>query len=326
MGCPELTYQPTLKVLARTEKSGCLREDKNRTDAYLYKYNGKEWQDELNLNVYAYGWRDYDPVIARFNKVDRFAEKYYNLSTYSYAGNNPILFMDVQGDSINIAQLLQYDKENKTSIVQNIIRDLNTITGMTFKESGGFLDFERDADGNAIISVDKNGDKTGSSEARTILTSAINNEETAFARIGNKSQVTNKDGVPELGGNYINISPTEVNNFIKGSYGVDNRSMGFGMVFTHEILHTNVAEGGAKYDSSGPRATGPVVERMNIIRSQLNKQGLNFGIRSSYSGIVNRYGTSATIQMTGRYNHSIIPQPDSFGNYWGPRVTFPINN
>ena len=52
------------------------------------------------MNTYAYGWREYDPAIARFNRIDRFAEKYFNLTPYSYAGNNPVLFLDVQGDSI----------------------------------------------------------------------------------------------------------------------------------------------------------------------------------------------------------------------------------
>ena|GEM_PF-904701 len=291
---------------------------------YKYKYNGKELQDELDLNVYAYGWRDYDPAIGRFSKIDRFAEKYGNITPYSYAANNPNYFTDVKGDSINIAQLIQYDKDNGTSIVQSIINDLNTITGMTFKESGGFLDYEKDADGNAIISLDKEGNQTGSSEARLILSFAINSKETANARIGNKSEVTDKNGIQTLGGNFINISPTEINNFIEGSHGVDNRTMGFGMVFTHEILHTNVAEGGAKADINDMEFRGPVVNRMNTVRSQLNSQGYNFGQRSYYPARINGSGTSATIQMTGwQYDHLI--QPDSYGNFWGPRVTFPIN-
>src|SRR5690606_27055026 len=67
---------------------------------YNYKYNGKELQDELNLNTYAYGWRDYDPAIGRFSKVDRFADKYYSVSPYAYTANNPVRFMDVKGDSL----------------------------------------------------------------------------------------------------------------------------------------------------------------------------------------------------------------------------------
>ena len=67
---------------------------------YQYKYNGKEFQDELGLNVYAYGWRDYDPAIGRFLKIDRFAEKYSSVTPYNYAGNNPVYFVDIKGDSL----------------------------------------------------------------------------------------------------------------------------------------------------------------------------------------------------------------------------------
>jgi len=70
---------------------------------YKYKYNAKEWQDELGQNVYAYGWRDYDPAVGRFQRIDRFSEKYHSLSPYGYAANNPIYFVDVQGDSLKVA-------------------------------------------------------------------------------------------------------------------------------------------------------------------------------------------------------------------------------
>ncbi len=78
---------------------------------YQYQYNGKEYQDELGLNVYDYGNRNYDAAIGRFFTMDRFSEKYFDKSNYSYAGNNPSLFIDVQGDSIAI-----YSKRDATSI------------------------------------------------------------------------------------------------------------------------------------------------------------------------------------------------------------------
>lgn len=83
---------------------------------YKYKYNGKELQDELGLNTYAYGWRDYDPTIGRFNKIDRFAEKYHRYTPYGYAGNNPVLVNDIQGDSLWINHkgnnyLYEYSKD-----------------------------------------------------------------------------------------------------------------------------------------------------------------------------------------------------------------------
>ncbi len=63
-----------------------------------YKYNAKEWNEELGLLDYGARW--YDPAIARFGTRDRFSEKYYEFSNYGYAAQNPIKFIDVNGDSI----------------------------------------------------------------------------------------------------------------------------------------------------------------------------------------------------------------------------------
>lgn len=65
-----------------------------------YLYNGKEYQDEFGLSWYDYGARFYDPAIGRFHTQDRFAEKYLSLTPYQYAANNPIKFIDINGDSI----------------------------------------------------------------------------------------------------------------------------------------------------------------------------------------------------------------------------------
>src|SRR5690606_26476940 len=37
---------------------------------FKYKYNGKEFQDELNLNLYDYGWRNYMPDLGRWATPD----------------------------------------------------------------------------------------------------------------------------------------------------------------------------------------------------------------------------------------------------------------
>lgn len=69
-----------------------------------YLYNGKELQDDdlggVKLDWYDYGARFYDPQIGRFHTQDRFAEKYFDFTPYQYVGNNPILNLDFNGDSI----------------------------------------------------------------------------------------------------------------------------------------------------------------------------------------------------------------------------------
>src|SRR5690554_1693802 len=66
-----------------------------RTD-YQYKYNSKEFQDELNLNLYDYGARIYMPDIGRWGVHDPASEM--TLDPYGYVYNNPIQLVDENGE------------------------------------------------------------------------------------------------------------------------------------------------------------------------------------------------------------------------------------
>ncbi|TKG87527.1 RHS repeat-associated core domain-containing protein [Puteibacter caeruleilacunae] len=76
-----------------------------------YLYNGKELNNEFFEN-YDYGARFYDAELGRFHTQDRFAEKYLDFTPYQYAANNPVLMIDINGDSLWIntgSRKLLYD-------------------------------------------------------------------------------------------------------------------------------------------------------------------------------------------------------------------------
>ena len=62
-----------------------------------YKYNGKELDRMHGLDLYDYGFRQYDPVVPMFTQQDPMAEKYYHLSPYAYCANNPVSLIDLDG-------------------------------------------------------------------------------------------------------------------------------------------------------------------------------------------------------------------------------------
>ena len=72
-----------------------------------YLYNGKEEQDELGLAWLDYGARMYQSEVGRFFTQDRFTEKYLYLTPYQYGASNPILYVDVNGDSLDLSNLSQ---------------------------------------------------------------------------------------------------------------------------------------------------------------------------------------------------------------------------
>ncbi len=68
--------------------------------SYRFGFNGKEKDSEGmggGLSTYDYGFRIYNPAIAKFLSVDPLIKGYPSLSPYQYASNTPIAAIDVDG-------------------------------------------------------------------------------------------------------------------------------------------------------------------------------------------------------------------------------------
>ncbi|MBB6609985.1 hypothetical protein H7F15_02955 [Pontibacter sp. Tf4] len=69
-------------------------------DATRRLFNGgAEWQNQFDVdpNYHSTYFREYDPVLGRFNGIDPMADAFSSWSPYQYAFNNPVLFNDPNG-------------------------------------------------------------------------------------------------------------------------------------------------------------------------------------------------------------------------------------
>jgi RHS repeat-associated protein len=137
----------------------------NTTYSNRYLYNGKEQigvtssTASLDLSLYDYGARFYDPQLGRFHTVDAFAEKYLSMAPYQYGANNPISFIDINGDSLDITDISQ---NNAATTDMNAMVDkktngyyttTTTAGGMTVIQSTGKNDPNNpiSAEGQAFV-------------------------------------------------------------------------------------------------------------------------------------------------------------------------------
>jgi len=74
-----------------------LEETMSLTD--VYKYGTKEFNPQSQTVFYDYGARYYNPAVGSFATIDSVAERYPNISPYTYVLGKPA-YIDLKTDSI----------------------------------------------------------------------------------------------------------------------------------------------------------------------------------------------------------------------------------
>ena len=84
-----------------------LVDEHSSTEEMPYKFNGKEFDEESGL--YYYGARYMDPKTSLWYGVDALAEKYVSTGCYVYCIDNPVKFIDSDGNDIILIVWASHD-------------------------------------------------------------------------------------------------------------------------------------------------------------------------------------------------------------------------
>lgn len=158
----EFDYSDLGETLEKSEPGRSL-------DSVKYRYTGQEWDEELGQ--YNYLAREYDPGVGRFDSVDPAREGF---SPYTYVGNNPINYLDPDGEARKIYLFTQdsfYYEDNIGRVLERQhpgqvfkLKDLYANPG-SLDQFGSEFDLILIGHGNGIGSINIDGRKKETSYA-----------------------------------------------------------------------------------------------------------------------------------------------------------------
>jgi RHS repeat-associated protein len=97
MGCHNLLHIENQSPLSVAHRENEVFSNSS-TVSYRYGFNGKEKDDEHTQGKYDFGARIYDARLGRWLAIDMLYKKMPYLSPYNFANNNPIRFLDPDGN------------------------------------------------------------------------------------------------------------------------------------------------------------------------------------------------------------------------------------
>ncbi|MCC8185988.1 MAG: hypothetical protein LIP08_00355 [Bacteroides sp.] len=248
-----------------------------------YRYGMKELDDTQDMNTYDFSARFLHSSLNRFTTMDPLAEKYYEWTPYAYGANNPLRYMDLNGDSLILIGS-RSDLEATINVYNNAL--------------GGFYTTSIDAGSRVNISQVSGTDLNNMTSQQSHYYNALN-------------QIISDNGITTI--NVVNSTPDVIGTAATATVDIaDIQALGDGAYINQSsaLLHQTWEQYAIQ------------VKGQNVTKAHLNAAAVENLVTGSRPDPLHRYLQNGCLSVSildssGNILRTVIIQVNTMGNVTG---------